>query len=357
VARELEYLDEAVVDAEGAARWYAQRSPTAAIRFSVELDAAEAAIIDRPEAWPTVDDGNRHYLLRRFPFSVVYRVEPSRVIIVALLTRGAGPLLETPEATACLTGRCSRRAAGETEVVRESSAPLAAQRRSLGRHQMGPRRLPKTGERLVADLESQLKFLREALLTLPTEPDRYKQLAAGLRVLVCAFGSNRPLLLDLMDEVGVEYMISPLPDLPFPITMVDEIDEEPTTDLSSMTPDQIWAYHRSRGKSYGLREFVLRALAVYVLGHAYSYAALIRTLAEQSGLGHEDWTVDQNMVELESFIIGGFQGHVAPLRSLAEHVLAAGIDVVNKAASMGYRPQYLLAVEGRYRLPPIRDVA
>jgi len=84
VTRELEYLDQAVVDAEGAARWYAERSPTAAVRFSAELDIAEAAILDRPEAWPTVGDGNRRYLLRRFPFSVVYRVEQSRVLIVAV---------------------------------------------------------------------------------------------------------------------------------------------------------------------------------------------------------------------------------------------------------------------------------
>ena len=84
MARELEYLDEAVIDAEGAARWYAERSPTAAIRFSTELDEAEAAILDRPEAWPTVGDGNRHYLLRRFPFSVVYRIELTRVLIVAV---------------------------------------------------------------------------------------------------------------------------------------------------------------------------------------------------------------------------------------------------------------------------------
>ena len=84
MARELEYLDEAVLDAEGAARWYAERSPTAAIRFSAELDEAEAAIVARPEAWPTLGEGNRHYLLRRFPFSVVYRVEPSRVLIVAV---------------------------------------------------------------------------------------------------------------------------------------------------------------------------------------------------------------------------------------------------------------------------------
>lgn len=81
---ELEYLDEAVIDAEEAARWYAERSPSAAIRFSIELDDAEAAILDRPEAWPAVGAGNRRYLLRRFPFSIVYRVEPLKVVIVAV---------------------------------------------------------------------------------------------------------------------------------------------------------------------------------------------------------------------------------------------------------------------------------
>jgi plasmid stabilization system protein ParE len=84
VPLELEYLDEAVIDAEEAARWYAERSPSAAIRFSLELDDAERAILDRPEAWPALGAGNRHYLLRRFPFSVVYRVESLKVLIVAV---------------------------------------------------------------------------------------------------------------------------------------------------------------------------------------------------------------------------------------------------------------------------------
>ena len=74
-------------------------------------------------------------------------------------------------------------------------------------------------------------------------------------------------------------------------------------------------------------------------------------------MAHEDWTLDKNVLELESFIIGGYQGHVAPLRVLSEHVLAAGVDVVNRAASLGYRPGYLVASEGRYILPPLRNVA
>lgn len=84
MTRALEYLDEALEEAEVAARWYAERSPTAAFAFSEEIDAAESAIVRLPEAWPPFDSGTRRYLLRRFPFSVVYRVEPQRVLIVAV---------------------------------------------------------------------------------------------------------------------------------------------------------------------------------------------------------------------------------------------------------------------------------
>jgi toxin ParE1/3/4 len=85
VTAALEYLAEAVADAEGATRWYAERSPAAARRFSEELDAAEEAIAAHPEAWPAYQHGARHYLLRRYPFSVVYRIEPERVLVVAVM--------------------------------------------------------------------------------------------------------------------------------------------------------------------------------------------------------------------------------------------------------------------------------
>jgi plasmid stabilization system protein ParE len=84
VARALEYLDEALAEAEAAARWYAERSPAAALAFSEEMDAAESAIASLPEAWPRFESDTRRYLLRRFPFSVVYRVESRRILIVAV---------------------------------------------------------------------------------------------------------------------------------------------------------------------------------------------------------------------------------------------------------------------------------
>jgi plasmid stabilization system protein ParE len=84
VDRALEYLDEALEEAEAAARWYAERSPTAAFAFSEELDAAESAIVRLPQAWPPFDSDTRRYLLRRFPFSVVYQVEQQRVLVLAV---------------------------------------------------------------------------------------------------------------------------------------------------------------------------------------------------------------------------------------------------------------------------------
>lgn len=81
---DLEYLEEAVVEAATAAEWYATRSATAAAGFEAELAEAESAIHMLPNAWHPYDHGTRRYLLRRYPFGVVYRVERTRILIVAV---------------------------------------------------------------------------------------------------------------------------------------------------------------------------------------------------------------------------------------------------------------------------------
>jgi plasmid stabilization system protein ParE len=52
VPREVEYLEEAVEEAEAAARWYAKRSAAAAAGFTDEIDAAESAIVRSPKHGP-----------------------------------------------------------------------------------------------------------------------------------------------------------------------------------------------------------------------------------------------------------------------------------------------------------------
>lgn len=181
----------------------------------------------------------------------------------------------------------------------------------------------------------------------------YKLTAASLRVLTCEFGQNRPLLLDLLDDLEVGYTIGPDPSLPFPIVLVDEQPEEPPLDFNSWPPERIWEWHRARGRSFPLRDYVKRALAVYVLGESYSYERLIRTLAEQSGLAHEDRSIDRNILEMESVAIGGHIGHSAPLVGLSRHVLGAGRAVVAKAVSLGYVPHYLVRSEGQVSYPDV----
>jgi toxin ParE1/3/4 len=71
-------------EAEGAERWYRERNETAASRFRRELDRAVGFIADRPEAAPPYVGNTRRFLLRRFPFFVVYRVYSGHVQVIAV---------------------------------------------------------------------------------------------------------------------------------------------------------------------------------------------------------------------------------------------------------------------------------
>jgi toxin ParE1/3/4 len=71
-------------EAEAAERWYRERNETAALRFRRELDRAVELIADRPEAGPPYVANTRRFLLRRFPFFLVYRVFNHRIEVVAV---------------------------------------------------------------------------------------------------------------------------------------------------------------------------------------------------------------------------------------------------------------------------------
>jgi toxin ParE1/3/4 len=64
--------------------WYLERSETAAARFLTDLNTAIANIVEVPHRWPASDHGTRKFLLRRFPFAVVYREFLSSIQVVAV---------------------------------------------------------------------------------------------------------------------------------------------------------------------------------------------------------------------------------------------------------------------------------
>ena len=74
----------ALEEATAAERWYRDRSDTAAVAFVAEIDRAVEQIRDAPERWPRHTQGTRRFLLRRFPFTVIYRVGSAAVEIIAV---------------------------------------------------------------------------------------------------------------------------------------------------------------------------------------------------------------------------------------------------------------------------------
>ena len=75
---------DAIAEAKAAYDWYAKRNPTAANAFISELDHAISQIQKCPERWTMHLHGTRRFLLRRFPYAVVYRVAESTIQVVAV---------------------------------------------------------------------------------------------------------------------------------------------------------------------------------------------------------------------------------------------------------------------------------
>ena len=80
----VEFHEAAALEYEAAFDWYLQRSEPAASRFALELDRAIALIAESPQRWPHDVHNSRRFLLRRFPFSIVYRELPSVIQVLAV---------------------------------------------------------------------------------------------------------------------------------------------------------------------------------------------------------------------------------------------------------------------------------
>jgi plasmid stabilization system protein ParE len=70
-----------------ARRWYEGRVPGLGRRFLADLDATVAHAVEHPEMYPVLADGSgdRRALLRRFPYSIVYRVTESAIVVLACI--------------------------------------------------------------------------------------------------------------------------------------------------------------------------------------------------------------------------------------------------------------------------------
>ena len=83
---------EARIDLREGKAFYRKRSPLAAVAFAHEVASALDRIAEAPLRYPSGEYGTReHVLPSRFPYTIVYRVFESTIVIVAVAHHSREP--------------------------------------------------------------------------------------------------------------------------------------------------------------------------------------------------------------------------------------------------------------------------
>jgi toxin ParE1/3/4 len=75
-AAELEYAE--------ALNWYANRDIYTAEGFDAEFDLAIQTIFEDPDRFPRCDESHHFYLMRRFPYQLIFRKTTDHWVVIAV---------------------------------------------------------------------------------------------------------------------------------------------------------------------------------------------------------------------------------------------------------------------------------
>lgn len=84
MTKRVELHPAALAEAEEASAWYAKRSSRVALAFVASLEEAVDVAANAPALGAPHLHNTRRLPLRHFPFCVVYREEPARVVVYAV---------------------------------------------------------------------------------------------------------------------------------------------------------------------------------------------------------------------------------------------------------------------------------
>jgi plasmid stabilization system protein ParE len=79
----LEIHPAAVEELIAATAWYRERSPAAAARFAAEIGRSIELVIASPHRWLAGKSGTRRFVMRHFPFAIVYRETETAIQVLA----------------------------------------------------------------------------------------------------------------------------------------------------------------------------------------------------------------------------------------------------------------------------------
>jgi hypothetical protein len=78
------FLQVAEIELDDAIRWYGAQAPGLGDAFLIEVMTAADRIERYPQAWHPLEQGLRRCRLTRFPYALIYVVENSDIIVLAL---------------------------------------------------------------------------------------------------------------------------------------------------------------------------------------------------------------------------------------------------------------------------------
>jgi plasmid stabilization system protein ParE len=71
-------------DYAAAYSWYHDRGTTLAANFETEIDRGVRLISQNPLRWPKFDNQRRRFIVRKFPYSIIYELHGEEVVVLAV---------------------------------------------------------------------------------------------------------------------------------------------------------------------------------------------------------------------------------------------------------------------------------
>ena len=78
------FLPEAEQEMLEAARYYESQAAGLGEDYLLEIERAVSSIAESPNTWPIIEGKLRRRLVRKFPFGILYCVEPEEIVIIAV---------------------------------------------------------------------------------------------------------------------------------------------------------------------------------------------------------------------------------------------------------------------------------
>jgi hypothetical protein len=205
--------------------------------------------------------------------------------------------------------------------------------------------IPRPIGSLFQNCEYQLRCLARDIDCMAEDPEKYKDVATRLRLLVCESRSNRPIIFRAMNEIGVDYRVShawfTVP--PGYFIFVDERESKvfdlwlKTLDKSSSAEDResLEAEYRSLAVPIPLKDYIDNVLAFSAAGNKYSIGNMISILANKMGTAHVDESLPIGIHAIMSVECGGVPAITRTLVAVGHMVIDAGREILGVAASRG----------------------